>query len=177
MSAQNETRSSDASDSPDSPSATRTTLIPGSSAVESIRSNHAIVPDTPAAYPDPKDVKADLEFATDRLSTQARAIAFGTLAVIWATLIGEKNGLHLDRNLSLTVATLAVVTLLLDFSQYLAAYQFGLEFNSASQRQETTKDYENWRAYRWRTRFFRWKILCTGVTAFGLLLLVWAAIF
>ena len=131
----------------------------------------------PSIYPDPKDVRTDLEFATDRLSSQARSMAFGTLAVIWATLIGEDKGLTLDRTLSLLVATLAVATLLLDFFQYLAAYRFGLSVNNALKRDLPTKDYEDWPSFRWRRRLFRWKVLCTLMTAVGLLLLVWVAIY
>jgi hypothetical protein len=99
------------------------------------------------------------------------------LAVIWATLIGEDKGLSLDRTLSLSVATLAVATLLLDFFQYLAAYRFGLRVNNALKRDLPTQDYEDWPTFRWRRRLFRWKVLCTLMTAVGLLLLVWVAIY
>src|SRR5262245_39469298 len=63
----------------------------------------------------------DLNFSTDRLSTQVRQISFGVLAIIWAILIGDAN-VGVNIRYSLALAALAVITMLLDLIQYVAAY-------------------------------------------------------
>jgi hypothetical protein len=80
-------------------------------------------------YPNTESIKADADFVTDRLSSQVRSLAFGTLGVIWASLIAKDSALHLDKGLSIWVALLAVSTLFLDFLQYVVAYQLIRKFD------------------------------------------------
>ena len=68
-------------------------------------------------------VLADLDFASDRLSTQVRQLALGELALVWALLVGEKqDGLPLQKVWLIRIAFLSLTTMALDFCQYIAAY-------------------------------------------------------
>ena len=82
----------------------------------------------------------DLDFVTDRISTQVRTIALGVLALAWLFLAGGKEtpalGLQQSVRSLLGVAALAVGALLCDYLQYVAGY---LAANSVRQRAETAK--------------------------------------
>ena len=67
-----------------------------------------------------------LDFASDRLSTQIRTLALGDLALVWLFLSGNKDAPVLKLGGSneplLVVASLCVITLLIDAIQYWAYY-------------------------------------------------------
>ena len=67
-----------------------------------------------------------LDWLTDKLSTQVRTVALGVLALSWGLLVGESsaakavNDVH--RNQLLFVGLLAVLVMFCDYLQYLAGY-------------------------------------------------------
>src|SRR2546423_1300308 len=67
-----------------------------------------------------------LDFVSDRLSTQIRTLTLGVLALVWLFLSAGKNApaisLIAGNKQLLGIATLCVLTLLLDASQYWASY-------------------------------------------------------
>lgn len=95
-------------------------------------------------------IVTELEFLSDRLSTQVRTIAIGLLAVTWATLIGESTTLRSLagqlRSKLLVVAALCVLALVFDFVQYLFGYvtvnRTRRQIEDAQQR-EGKYDYES----------------------------------
>ena len=73
-----------------------------------------------------EQVVEELNFISDRLSTQARTVAIGLLAVVWTILVGESAFLRklsegLGKSL-LLVSVLSIVVLLVDFLQYVFGY-------------------------------------------------------
>lgn len=67
----------------------------------------------------------NLDFATDRLSTQIRTLTFGILALVWLFLSGSKDvpALQLgSKRQLLGVALLCVLTLFIDVVQYWSSY-------------------------------------------------------
>jgi hypothetical protein len=67
----------------------------------------------------------NLDFATDRLSTQIRTLVFGILALVWLFLSGSKDvpALKIGSKYQLLgVAFLCVLTLLIDAVQYWSYY-------------------------------------------------------
>ena len=78
----------------------------------------------------------DLNFASDRLSTQIRTLTFGTLALDWLFLSGNKQVpiLKIGGNGPLlAIAFLCVLTLLFDGAQYWSMY---LSANSVRRKAE-----------------------------------------
>lgn len=68
----------------------------------------------------------DLDWITDRLSTQVRTVALGVLALAWGLLLGDKDSskadmLHLKWHL-MVIGGFCVLVLVLDYLQYLAGY-------------------------------------------------------
>lgn len=68
----------------------------------------------------------NLNFASDRLSTQIRTLTLGVLALVWLFLSGGKDVSALKLGASneplLAIAALCVLTLLIDAAQYWASY-------------------------------------------------------
>jgi len=84
------------------------------------------------------EILKELDFLTDRLSTQVRTTAFGALAFSWGILIGD-SALARDVTSQLKwhlvgVCAVAVLTLFLDFAQYCAGYILTLTVLRAAQR-------------------------------------------
>lgn len=76
--------------------------------------------------PSINDVIEELQFLSDRISTQVRTIAIGLLAITWAILVGDSSFLRklsegLGKSL-LLIALLCIFVLLLDFLQYVTSY-------------------------------------------------------
>lgn len=68
-------------------------------------------------------VLEDLNFSSDRLSTEVREISLGLLALVWALLVGEvKLNAPDSTRILLVIAAVAVLTMLFDFLQYLGGY-------------------------------------------------------
>lgn len=122
----------------------------------------------------------DLDFVTDRLSTQVRTLALGVLAFIWGIIISDsqtaKSIAEPLRAQLLGIAGGAILTMLLDFLQYVAGY-----LNTASvlaeiekiKATEGTYDYGSW-GFRFRRFFFWSKMTVITITVLALLrILVW----
>lgn len=78
-----------------------------------------------AGSEDPQKVRVldDLNFATDRLSTEVRQISLGLLALVWALLVGEaKLSIAVEVKFLLVVAALSILAMAIDFVQYIAGY-------------------------------------------------------
>lgn len=96
----------------------------------------------------------DLDFVTDRLSTQVRQLALGVLAVVWALLVAAKSELRLDWSpvLLLALAGLSILTLLVDFLQYVAAYfasRRALDDVESGGTGQYRASWLSWRLRRW----------------------------
>jgi hypothetical protein len=104
---------------------------------------------------------ADLDFVTDRLSTQVRQLALGVLAIVWALLVKEQAGgsLNVSPRLLISLAGLAIVTIACDFLQYVAAYfasrRCFREFENGGDGQFDSE----WPSYRLRMWCFGAKIV------------------
>jgi hypothetical protein len=72
------------------------------------------------------EIYKNLDFASDRLSTQIRALILGVLALVWLFLSGNKDvpalTLRTHTRQLLAIAGLCVLTLLIDAIQYWASY-------------------------------------------------------
>lgn len=79
----------------------------------------------------------NLDFASDRLSTQIRTLTLGVLALVWLFLSGDKDApalkLSTDKRQLLAIAGLCVLTFLIDAVQYWAYY---LSSNAVRQKAE-----------------------------------------
>ena len=107
----------------------------------------------------------DLNFVTDRISTQVRTLALGVLAFIWGIIISDSQmAKSISEPLSaqlLGIAGGALLTMLLDFLQYIAAYKSTVRVLAAIEKvgaSEGTYDYRSWE-FRLR-RFFFWSKVC-----------------
>jgi hypothetical protein len=93
--------------------------------------------------PSLNEIIAELQFLSDRLSVQARAVAFGLLGVTWAILIGESVFLRkLSEQLGqrlLTVGALCLGSLLLDSMQYVIAYWHVNRTRASAESQSLTQ--------------------------------------
>ena len=72
------------------------------------------------------EIVGDLDWITDRLSTQVRTVALGVLALAWGLLLGDKDPaksevLHLKWHL-MGIGGICVLVLVLDYLQYVAGY-------------------------------------------------------
>jgi hypothetical protein len=124
------------------------------------------------------DILADLNFVTDRLSTQVRTIAFGALAFSWGILIGDSaSAKNLTAQLKwhlVGVCAAAVFTLFIDFAQYCAAYKETRTVYLAAQgdpKHEAQFD-EGSLYFRRRNFFFFAKLAALSTTVFWLLIIL-----
>jgi hypothetical protein len=69
-----------------------------------------------------QDTTAQLEWLSDRISTQVRWFAVGVLALVWGLLVTPPVTLKLPPQALLVVALLAVSVLFFDFLQYAVGY-------------------------------------------------------
>jgi len=72
-----------------------------------------------AATTSTKETVAELQWLSDRISSQVRAIAIGVLAVAWAVLLSPPKDLPISPAAMLWVA---LVTLVADLLQYVLGY-------------------------------------------------------
>ena len=123
----------------------------------------------------------DLDFVTARISEQVRLVALACLAFAWLFLSRPKELPAVQPNelAMLGVAALALVVLLLDYGQYLAAYRLCLASRADVEAGEATPDepYDSGsRWYRFRGFAFSAKqwtagacaVLLVGAVAFAL---------
>jgi len=118
------------------------------------------------------EVLEELDFVTDRISTQVRTIALSVLAVAWLFLVGGKDAPVLptspDKAWLLRIAAVSIATLVADYLQYL----FGFWATDAVRRKAeaegaTTADYD-YGDLRWRVRsWLFWIKQILALTAVG----------
>jgi hypothetical protein len=73
-----------------------------------------------------EEIYEDLNFASDRISSQVRTLTFGVLALVWLFLSGNKDApiLKIGSHSPLVIiAGLCIATLLVDAIQYWAMYR------------------------------------------------------
>jgi hypothetical protein len=103
----------------------------------------------------------DLNFSTDRLSAVAREISLGVLAIVWALLVGENAvSVGITKEQLLGLAASSIITMLLDFSQYIAAYVSGRRAMGSGGLYKT-----KWWSYRIRFVCFYSKLVACVLTA------------
>jgi hypothetical protein len=122
----------------------------------------------------------DLNFVTDRISTQVRTLALGVLAFIWGIVISDSEmakSIAQPANAQLLgIAGGAVLTMLLDFFQYIPGFINTRNLLSKMERTKATEgtyDYSSW-GFRLRNFFFWGKVVVLTITVLGLLrILAW----
>jgi hypothetical protein len=113
----------------------------------------------------------ELEFLSDRLSSQARAIAIGLLALSWTILVGESTTLRsLADNLRsrlLIVSVLAISALIFDFLQYLFGYVGVNQTRKKAEKARASSMEYSYETLPWRFRIvsFWIKLLLTLAAA------------
>ncbi len=121
------------------------------------------------------DILKELDFVTDKLSTQVRTTALGALVFAWGLLVGESS---VARSVAgqlkwhlVGVGAVAILTMFLDFLQYLAGYTNALSAYRAMEAAKKTEGQfdENSFSYRLRKFFFYGKSLGLMVTVIWLL--------
>jgi hypothetical protein len=123
-------------------------------------------------------IQDELNFASEKVSSQVRTTALGALALSWGLLVGDSPTAKavandLKWNL-LAVGGLAVLVLFFDFLQYLAGYlnarkAFKNVVKDANGNEVGQFDDKAW-SYRLRRFFFLSKIVMLAITVGWLLL-------
>lgn len=122
-------------------------------------------------------IYANLDSASDRISTQVRTLAVGVLAVVWLFLSGSEDVAALNLTAGnrqlLTVAGLCVLTLLIDAVQYVASYlSSNAVRKTAEKANDTDAEYDENSAMRRVQQACFWAKQVTAVLATGWLLLI-----
>jgi len=97
--------------------------------------------------PELKEITKELEFISDKLSTQVRTVAIGLLAITWAILVGDSSFLRkLSEGLGkrlLLIGVLSIFVLLVDFVQYMVGYIYVDKTLKAAEAKDLTEtDYD-----------------------------------
>jgi len=116
-------------------------------------------------------VVEDLNFITDKLSTQVRTIALGILVFVWGLLVGQSaTTLDIAKHWKWTLMGLggaAIFVMLIDFLQYVAAYW---NVSSLEQTMGQTGEYDTSSiSYKLRLNLFGLKIVLLIMTVIWLL--------
>ncbi len=104
-----------------------------------------------------KDIIKELQFLSDRISTQVRSIAIAMIGLVWVLLVGGDKTIKLGafwRTQVLVSGILALGAMFLDFLQYFFGY---LLTNDLRQQLEASGKEEgefNPREWRYRLRIF-----------------------
>ncbi len=73
-----------------------------------------------------KEILDEINFLSDRISTQVRTVALSVMAFVWLFLAGGNDApvlkIQPDRTLLLVAGTLCLATLLFDYLQYVMGY-------------------------------------------------------
>lgn len=122
----------------------------------------------------------DLDFVSDRISTQVRLLGLGVLAFVWGIIISDsqvaKSIIQPLSSQLLGIAGGALLTLLLDFLQYIAGYLNTASVLNKMEKQKATEATYNYQSLGFRfRRFFFWSKVCVlTVTVLALLrILAW----
>jgi hypothetical protein len=122
-------------------------------------------------------IYTNLDFASDRISTQVRTLAVGVLAVVWLFLSGSKDvaalNLSAGKRQLLTVAGLCVLTLLIDAVHYVASYLSSNAVRKAAEKANKTEaEYDVNSAMRRVQETCFWAKQITSVLATAWLLVI-----
>jgi hypothetical protein len=120
----------------------------------------------------------DLDFNSDKISTQIRVVSIGLLVFAWTVLVGESAFLHkisdaLGKRL-LLIAALSIGVLLLDFLQYVTGYFNTLKVvRAAEEAAKTHAELDrNSTLYRFRDYLFWAKqIVLIGETVYFIVII------
>ena len=110
-----------------------------------------------------KELTEDLGFVTGQISTLVRQLTFGVLALVWALLLRDKDLSAIDWSprFLLVLAGLAVLTMTMDFMQYMAGYAATRRAYREVELGRDGKFQPGWLSYRLRGWCFMAKIaLC-----------------
>ena len=110
--------------------------------------------------------KEELEWLSDRISTQVRWVAAGTLAVAWGLLLTPPTTLAVSQRCVLAVILMSLTALLTDLLQYVAGYFHVFQHRLEGQVNQHAIDREF--LSRLRVVFF-WLKLVVAVAGFGVL--------
>jgi len=125
-----------------------------------------------------KDIVEELQWVSDRISTQVRTLGVGLIAITWGLLIGQPQIAGplpewIKKHL-LIIGLLALSAMVFDFLQYICAYRHArasLSEMEDKELRETEYDYTAW-SYRFRTLFFWVKQLLIGVACIWFLAVI-----
>jgi hypothetical protein len=119
----------------------------------------------------------ELQFLSDRLSSQVRLLSAGLLAFVWGVLLAGDSATPLsidrgDKGQLLGVGLLALLAMFADLLQYVFGYLFQTSARKRMKAQSKTAgdfvyDYTDWR-YRLRIRLFWAKLLILAVAVIWL---------
>ena len=115
-----------------------------------------------------KVLAGDLDFVTGQISTLVRQMTFGVLALVWALLLKDKDLSAIDWSprFLLVLAGLAVLTMTMDFLQYMAGYAATRRAYGEVELGREGKFQPGWLSYRLRGWCFMAKIvLCMLLVA------------
>jgi hypothetical protein len=127
-----------------------------------------------------KELIEELQFLSDRISTQVRTISVSLIAFVWILLIGGDNAPFkfslFERRQLLIIVFLALIAMLLDFLQYFFGYLYTNSLRKDLEESEKEKgeyDYCSWK-YRLRIDMFWSKQIILMVAAVWLgIIIVW----
>jgi hypothetical protein len=129
-----------------------------------------------------KEIYAELDFLSDRLSTQIRTLALGVLAIVWLFLAGLKDAPALKLASStrplIGIGLLCILGILCDYLQYLFGYRATLDAKKRAEDSTTQTASYNYDDWRWKGRMwcFRLKQVVTVGASVWLLALIVAAV-
>lgn len=125
-----------------------------------------------------KDTLQELQWLSDRVSTQVRIIALGVLALAWGLLVSPQTTVPINTRGLIAVGLLAIFVIVLDLAQYIAGYLNTLKHHRRLYREGIEEDYNrNEPLYRLRTRLFWAKQVLAGATFLVLIAVVLPALF
>jgi hypothetical protein len=102
-----------------------------------------------------KETVAELQWLSDRLSTQVRTISLGVLAVAWALLQAPPKGLPISPRALIWIALVALLAMVADLLQYVVGYINTKQHHSHLLTGTTDDDYDaSAGLYQLRTALF-----------------------
>jgi hypothetical protein len=115
--------------------------------------------------PNKNDLIKELDWVTEKISSQVWTLNLGTMATTWSLLIasGLPQELRLQLRGALVILSFCVLALICELGQYLCAYKNALNIQESMRRRrvETFRYDERALFYVLRDRFFGAKIVLT----------------